>query len=362
MRFKAQSPFLWAQERTHERYAQGDNMKKFLLTVLIFVLVATTVCTLVACRQDELTLYVPDGAPALSVAKIIKDGKIGGGVKLGSQPVDAVITTGEDVVAKCSSGEADMAVLPTNAAVRICSVREDYALFSVNVYGVLYIVGTQQLTDLKQLQGKRLYSIGLGNTPEYVFKTVCDSNGVKYREYDGEETLYGEVMLKYFADASEIIPQILQGKADFALLGEPAVTQLVGQLLEKGKTAYNLFDLQKMWQDATDSDEEGYPQASMIVKKSLLENSAFQRQLVTSLSENGGFLQENADDLKDILRSAGSTLTVNFTEEVIKRCNVTFCQADSAKEDIERYLAKFKDMEQFLPIDPDIIAGATVSD
>lgn len=332
-------------------------MKKFVLTMAIFTIFAAFVCTVVACqRGDELLLYVPDGAPALSVAKIVDDGRIGEGIKGGTRSVKTVIATGENVIAKCVSGEADMAVLPTNAAVKICSQSDEYIFFSVNVYGVLYIVGTQQVTSLKDLQGKRLYSIGLGNTPQYVFQTICDAQGVKYREYDGENTLYGEIMLKYFSDASEIIPQVLAGKADFALVGEPAATQLMGKLLEKGKGAYNLFNLQTLWKEATDSDVAGYPQASMIVRRSIY-NSAIQRMLSVSLSHNGTFLLQNADRLQKILTSAGSTLNIGFTEDIIGRCNLAYIDGRDAKSDIEKYLEKFPGMETFLPLDPNIFGA-----
>ncbi len=331
-------------------------MKKIVYLILAIAIFASALCALAACKSDELTLYVPDGAPALSVAKIIDEGKIGGGVKLGSRKVRTTVTTGEDVIAKCGSGEADMAVLPTNAAVKICATRGDYMIFSVNVYGVLYIVGSEQLTDLKQLEGKRLYSIGLGNTPEYVFKTVCDGKEVQYEEYDGDRTLYGKVMLKYFSDASEIIPQVLQGKADFALVGEPAATQLMSKLLEQGKTAYNLFDLQQLWKETVKSQRDGYPQASLIVKKSLY-TAALQRWLDTSLRENEAFLRENVGRVKDILQSVGSSLTIRFTDEIITRCNLAYVPAADAKEDIETYLDKFKGMEQFLPLSPSLFGN-----
>lgn len=329
-------------------------MKKFVLTMAILTIFAAFVCTAVACQKgDELLLYVPDGAPALSVATIINDGAVGDTVA--TRSVRTVIADGNEVIAKCSSGEADMAVLPTNAAVKICSVRDDYVLFSVNVYGVLYIVGTQQVTSLKDLQGERLYSIGLGNTPQYVFQTICDAQGVQYREYDGENTLYGEIMLKYFNDAQEIIPQVLNGTVKFALIGEPAASQLVGKLLSSGKTAYTLFDLQQLWQQTTKSEQAGYPQASMIVKRELFENEDLRYMLNESLSANAQFLKDNAAQLKDILQSAGSTLTVNFNPELLARCNITYVKGYEAKADIETYLGKFQGMQQYLPLKNEII-------
>ena len=151
------------------------------------------------------------------------------------------------------------------------------------------------------------------------------------------------------ADASEIIPQVLQGKADYALIGEPAATQLMSKLVEQGKQAYMLFDLQQLWQDAIESSSYGYPQACLIVRKSLC-TSQLQRRLDSSLNGNADYLQAKMEQLGEILRSAGSTLTVQFTPDLISRCNVSYRPAEEARQDIEAYLAQFDGMQQFLPL------------
>ena len=319
-------------------------MKKFISVTLLIILIIAT-CALGACADESLTIYVPDGAPALSIAAIMRS------KTLGKYNVTSVVTTGEEVVAKCASGEADVAVLPTNAAVKICSTRDDYQIFSVNVYGVLYVVGTERIDTLCRLKGQTLYSIGLGNTPEYVFKTICDKQGISYDGGDG-------ISIKYETDASTIIPQVLQGKAKFALIGEPAVTQLQNKAASQGKTVYNLFDLQQLWQEATGSDEVGYPQACMIVKKSLLTND-FAEQLTNCLSANKRYAMENPDQLKSVLMGCGSTLDIDYTADLIGRCNLAFISAAEAKADIERYLGAFQGMAKFLPIGDGVIYEAS---
>lgn len=310
-------------------------MKKYL-AILVAILLLVSLCTMCACNNNggeqdqpkEITMYVPDGAPALSVANIINDKTVGNTI------VNTTITTGEAVVAKCGNGEADMAVLPTNAAVNICSKRSDYLLFSVNVYGVLYIVGTENITSLSQLQEQKLYSIGLGNTPQYVFETICDKQGVSYNSGSNGITV------QYEADASSIIPLVIKGDVKFALIGEPAVTQLSNKMASQGKSLYNLFDLQRLWKQATNSDVNGYPQASMIVKKSLLTNE-FAQHLMTVLNENSSFLTENLSELNNIMKAAQSSLDLNYTAELLERCNLTVIPVKDAKADIATYLSKF---------------------
>lgn len=314
-------------------------MKK--LVVFLIVAVTLLTCILCGCTPSEtITLFVPDGAPALAVANIINDKQVGG------REVNTVVTTGEDVVAKCASGEADMAVLPTNAAVKICSDRDDYLLFTVNVYGLLYVLGTENISSIADLQGETLYSIGLGNTPEYVFKTICDASQVSYDANGGIE-------IKYEADGSTIIPQIVSGKAKFALLGEPAATNLINKAASQGLTVYRLFDLQQLWQQVTQSDSVGYPQASMIVKKDLL-TSKFAQQLFLKLTDNYAFLTDNCNTLNDLMKQAGSSLDVNYTVEIIDRCNLKLTMAQDAKADIERYLETFSAMQKYLPINDSI--------
>lgn len=343
-------------------------MKKVLFAILSIILCVAALCTASACdKGPELTLYVPDGAPALSVAKIINDGKIGDGSS-GTRAVKTVVTTGEDAIAKCGNGEADMAVLPTNAAVKICSSRNDYVLYSVNVYGVLYVIGRTPISDVKELvdgqKGKVLYSIGLGNTPEYVFKKICDDNKIEYVDADENEHL-GKLAIRYFSDASEIIPLFLKGEADYALVGEPAATQLVNKLVEQGYSTGEPLDLQKLWRQTTESDREGYPQASLIVKKSVFTSADSAKKvcdmLDASLSANANFLKENVGKVKDLLSSAGSALQVNFNQEIISRCNTAFVDGYSARSDIEKYLSEFVGMDSFLPLSPNIFVQSVLS-
>lgn len=325
-------------------------MKKlFSVLLLSIILVGALVCV-AACDnslEGQLVCYVPDGAPALSIANIMADKKVG------NADVEVVVSTGDDVVAKCTAGEADMAVLPTNAAVKICSERDDYQLFSVNVYGVLYIVGTQQISSLADLKGKVVHSIGWNNTPEYVFSKVLENAGIAFEKEVDSAKDGNTVGIKYYDDANAIVTLILEEKVDFALIGEPAVTNLKAKAAASPKnlTIYNLFDLQKEWKDAVGSDENGYPQASMIVKKSWLEQKGFAKALEETVKANKQYLLNNLDTLNELMQSYGSSLNVAYTKEVIESCNLNVVMAKSAKSDVETYLSAFPKgfVSQYLP-------------
>lgn len=303
-------------------------MKKLIVIATLFVFCLSVVFAFAGCDNGErLQIYVPDGAPSLAVANIIEGGKIG------DYKANVTISTGEDVVAKCGSGQADIAILPTNAAVKICSTRDDYQLFTTNVWGLLYVVGWSEVSSILELNGKTVASIGMGNTGEYLFKRILDVNGVSYAD--------NGVKLNYVDDGTTAVGMLMQNKCDFALLGEPAATNAINKAKANGKTLYRVFDLQALWQDVTESDKTGYPQASVIVKKSLLVQHGFADALYKVLTDNNAYLSNNVKKLGDVLQSAGSLLTVNYTADIISRCNINVVKACTIKQEIHDYLEQF---------------------
>ena len=251
------------------------------------------------------------------------------------------MVAGVDVRAKVLNGEADIAVLPTNMAVSLYNAGCNYIMTSVNVWGVLYLVGRTQLTSLQELVGKVVYSIGQANTPEYVFKTILDENGVPYCDYNSTEVT-DKVMMDYsLTDGSKIIPKLLSGDVQYAILGEPAVTNAIAKCQQKGITLYNVFDLQALWdqvfvakypQYATQSSYVGYPQACVIVKKSLATEE-FVATLVAKLQANSQFIEDNAGQLSQILDTG-----LQYTAQTVAKCNVRVVEANSVKQRLEQYL------------------------
>lgn len=304
-------------------------MKKVFWAVIL-VLCLTLSYVLIGCDDGEtVTVYVPDGAPALAVANIIDGGKVG------NYKAKVNISTGEDVVAKCSglNPEADVAILPTNAAVKICASSNDYSLFTVNVWGLLYVVGWNDISGLSDLEGKTVKSIGMGNTGEYLFKKILDKCGVSYNA--------GGVNIEYADDGSAAVSLLLNNECDYALVGEPAATNAVNKAQTNGKTLYRVFDLQELWQEATESETVGYPQASVIVKRTLLAEEGFASALYKLLANNNEYLSANVSGLKNLLISAGSAITSDYTTEIIAGCNLRMVKACEAKQDIYDYLSQF---------------------
>ena len=324
-------------------------MKKFISLFSAILLVAMLSTMLFACQPntppddvpaapENVSVYVPDGAPAMAIANIIKSGKIGADTK-----ANVTLTTGQNVIAKAQKGEADIAVLPTNAAATVYNATKGaYRMLSVNVHGLLYLMGTTQIQSLSDLVGKEVQSIGLGNTPEYVFKRVLKANNLEV--VNSDEAVSGKVAVRYHEDGSTIIPLFVAGKAQFAVLGEPAATNLVNKMKkDKSVDVYRLADLQAEWKKAVNSSSDGYPQACVIVKTELLNNATFLSALRAALADGVKFATESYAELAEILKGAGSALTVNYTKDLVERCNLRYTEASTSglKQDVVEYLKEF---------------------
>jgi ABC-type nitrate/sulfonate/bicarbonate transport system substrate-binding protein len=304
---------------------------KCVAVVLVLMLLVTmfTACT----PRTTYQLYVPDGAPLLSVAKLLE-----------TDTVAVNITSGEGVVAEVAAARADFALLPTNAFCRLYSNGAPYVMLSANVFGVLYIVGNAAKTGgdftLDTLKGEVLHTIGRANTPEYVLKKVLTEKNIPFVE--GDNAVDGAVTLKFYSSASDILPLLASRRIDFALIGEPAVSKTVKLCSEKGILLEEI-DLQQQWKAATNSSES-YPQACFIAKKEVVDaNSRFVAELLAKLAANEQFLRDNAAKIGDILTTAGSSDLSNqtFTAETLARCNIRFRPASDVAEQITAYLATF---------------------
>ncbi len=307
-------------------------MKKFSAVLLIIMCFTACLTAASGCAEhDGYTMYVPDGAPALAAASLIKEGKLGG------KNLDCVVTTGEIVKARVLNGEADFAILPSTAAANLYAKGADYVMFSANVFGVLYIVGKDDVSELSGLKGKLVCSIGKGDTPEYIMRSALHHARTDYAE--GDSAADGAVTFRYCDDGSSVSALLLSGKANYGLLGEPAASVL----LKKGESAglKRLFDLQELWAAAS-GGEYGYPQACLLVKKSLAEEGELMEKLGDALALNGQFLIDNAAELQTLLNGAGSLLKAEYTAEIIEKCNVRFTSAIEVRADMERYFSALK--------------------
>ena len=318
-------------------------MKKLFTILLVFCLCALTVFSFVGCSEktstESITIAVPDGGPALGMAYLMKNYPTIDNTKVAYKIVDGAA----GIKAAVMSGEADVAIMPTNMASILYNQGIEIQLVGTNSYGLLYMLSntfTKEAFSLETLKGQVLNTVGQGGTPEIVLKKVLEGANIPYEESD--TPVEGKVAIKYHAEGTTIIGGLKQGTIHFAVLGEPAVStalQKVGGSLEI------VCDLQQEWKTAANTDAS-YPQTALVAKKSLIQSDPTLVKLIAQYTLDGSkALQADAAPYIAELKERQATVPDTFGAEGVARTNILPAFGQNAKADVESYLSILKDFK-----------------
>ncbi len=158
----------------------------------------------------------------------------------------------------------------------------------------------------------------------------------------GCSTPKGGVNIKYYGTAQDIVPLMLSGKETIGLIPEPAATNLEKGMAKQGKSVYRL-DLQELYDDQA----KAYPQAVLMVKKSVLTQNLY-NELKTSITESVVWAKENISTaVSAIGANFATTLNPNtLTAEAIDGCKIYFESASEAKDSVNKYIDDIRSIDQ----------------
>lgn len=160
----------------------------------------------------KLKVFMPDGAPALALAELMSKGSV--------SAAEYEVVIASTIASKLTSGAADIAVVPTNAAAKLYNGNQKYVMLGVVTHGNLFIVG-EQADNLERLKGKTVAVIGQGNIPDIVFRYILKKANIPYAV--GDTAAANRITLRFFADSGAVVKALKAGQADYGLLAEPAV-------------------------------------------------------------------------------------------------------------------------------------------
>lgn len=318
-------------------------MKK-TIAFIFSLFAAFTVATTSACKPTEgiITIAVPDGAPTLALYSLMDSVNVLEGYKVRYKVLSGAENIGKTLV----SGAADCAVMPVNVAAKLYNAGNDIKLLSVNVFGVLYLVGKNDLESLSDLKDKTIATIGKGATPDISLKVILDGNGIGYVDEESED---GKVTLTYVADAPTAMKSLATGKVDYAILGEPQATVAC-----KNLGAKIVLDVQSEW--AKIVGDNTFTQAGFVMNKNVYENKALADALFSRLDKNREAIMNYPEKVRPTVQKFGSSLQVDFTKEVLERCNLGCMSAESISAPLDDYFTAI------LNYDPTFIGGKKPDD
>ncbi len=318
-------------------------MRKFLSALLCAFLSVSVALGLSACgnKKDYISVYTPDGAPALALAKLMHEENSFGG-KTEYEVVDP------SVIAGFVTGEnpkADICVLPVNLASKLLGTGEKYKMLGTVTHGNLFILKKQGVEDITVenmsiLTGKVVGVIQLTNVPGLTFKAVLRSNGLEYSELGNADSVDETKVNLKAVSHEQVAPS--DKSCDYYVVPEPAATLKVNA--SKGALSF-AGSLQTLY-----GEEGGYPQAVIVAKSSLIENNPeFIARFIAAVSESAEWLLFETTSAEMIVTAVQRHLTyglkpsftvANLSEEVIKNCAVKFVGSKDCKVEVNAFLDK----------------------
>lgn len=313
-------------------------MKQFFVTLLCAVLSAFTLVGFTACGDNDsstISVYAPDGAPALALAQLMSDNPQFS-EDVSYHIVDAN-TISSYVTYENNSKNADLVIMPVNAASKILNDGSNYKMLGAVTHGNLYIVANKDRENLttenfaESIEGTKVGIVQLPQFPGVMFKTLLH---------------------KYSATAqlSVVQPGQVDGTSsdyDYFVIPEPAATTRVGNATLELKIVGSLQSLY---------GEGGYPQAVLMAKTDLIENSPeFIAEFCTALNGADQWLLSDSVSGETILNSIKSHYADpdnttpafnNLSKEVIEHCAIRFEYSEECRQSVITLLTQFSQVDK----------------
>lgn len=299
-----------------------------------------------ACAEDtgsgefSYTVAMPDGAPALAAARLmVEDMQFG-------VEVNYTVVNSNAITQQVSGGVADICILPVNAAVQVAGSGETYSLLGTVTHGNLYMLSAkhpdEQITvsNLKSLVGKTVGCIQLSSFVGNVFKIILEDNDIPYTVVESvSDAKSDSVNLINIAEPSTGITPAAE--FDYMIGAEPLVTAKT----TAAPALKIVGDIQALY------GENGFPQAVMLAKNSVIEqNGEFIADFISAVEANAEWIASDDADMTAIVNAinanyGGATSSLNannLNSTVISRCAIEFVPATECRQEITGFIDKLE--------------------
>ena len=311
------------------------DMRKYLSKIIAFT-VAFLTAAFVSCgekSQEEITVYMPDGAPALALAQLMHEDTEEDGVRYSVVAPSAIASK---VTYEKADENADLCVMPLTAASKLLGSGEEYTMLATLTHGNLYLVakGGEEVT-LSALVGKTVGVLQIKEVPGLTLKALLTAQGVAWQEIKGGEEKSEEKVNLVAISGAEAVGAV---EADCFLLAEPAASA-------QAKKGYSIVgDIQALY-----GGENGYPQAVLVAKNQIVEDRAeWLEEFAQKVTDAANWLMNASGEqivscVQSHLEDTSATTVLKaplLTKEVLGRCGVRFAYAATEKERVEDFLTK----------------------
>ena len=262
-----------------------------------------------------------NGPTGVGMVKIMSDAETG--ATNPAYTADFLLASAPDeLVGKLTSGEVDVAALPTNLAAALYNKTSGgVRIAAVNTLGVLYVLEKgDSIQSVADLAGKTVYSTGEGSMPQYVADHILAQNG-----------LTGSVELSYLAEHAELAAKAVAGDVEVCILPEP----FVSQVLSKNPDMRIALNLTEEWNKVGEGTE--LSMGCLVVRREFAQNH--KEALDAFLSDyaaSAAYAVEHPAEAAALVEQYGIIPSAALAEKVIPNCNIVYVDGEAMKQSVTK--------------------------
>lgn len=183
--------------------------------------------------MESLTLYGPPAGPSITLAHAVAAGKLAG---IAGTAAFAPWKDPDELRAGLSSGQMQVVVMPTQAAANLYNRGMGVRLVDVLTDGLVYAMTLAEgVARIEDLGARRVAMPFRNDTPDILTRRLVELAGVR----DAEILAAGTPV--------EAAQMMALGRAEVAILPEPAATMIRQRAGMIGKTVHRAFSLNDEW-------------------------------------------------------------------------------------------------------------------
>lgn len=238
-----------------------------------------------------------------------------------------VVAQPDEVVAKISKGEADIAAIATNLAAKLYNkTKGGITILAVNTLGVLNVITPEgvEINSLADLKGKKVYTTGQGSNPEYIINYLFEKNGINKDS---------DLTLEFKAEGTELLTVWSNDPTAVIIAPQPVATTLTVQN-PKAKIAIDLTD---EWEKL--GDDSALMMGCVVVRNEYLkENKATVDKFMEEYKASVETANKDIDGTAALCETYGIVAKAAIAKKAIPNCNLCFISGKEMKTKLSGYL------------------------
>ncbi len=318
----------------------GVSRRRFLECLAAAGLAALSVPAARAAGLDRLTVWGMPASPSVVLARAVASGAL---APFAGEARFDVWRTADQMRAGVVSGDIELFAAPSYAAANLYNRGAGVRLVNVLTWGLLYVFAGRGVSigQIEDLKGKSLLVGSKNDAPDLLTRFVLKEAGL-----DPDK----DIKLSYVGTSAEAVPLLLAGKADAAVLPEPAASAAEIKARQAGVAVTRALDVTELYAART-GRPAGVPQAGLAVTERFLDaHPEVVAALHAASVEAAGWVAANPKEAAALI-AGPLKLPAPIVEASLPRFRLKVASAAEARDDLEAYF------RALMTLSPDIVAG-----